>query len=66
MLYRVGKFLFGCQRYVIKVIDYLNLGHFSFRGCSFQRLYTNMNYNNVDVHYSVLNLLNECILLRDN
>jgi len=37
--------------------------HFSFRGCSFQRLYTNMNYKNVSVDYSVRNLLNECILL---
>jgi len=58
--------LFGCQRYGIKVIDYLNMGHFSFCGCSFQRLYTNMNYNNVDVDYSVLNLLPEYILLIEN
>jgi len=58
--------LFECQRYGIKVIDYLNMGHFSFRGCSFQRLCTNINYNNVDVDYSVLNLSNECILLIDN
>jgi len=58
--------LFGCQRYGIKVIDYLNMGYFSFRGYSYQRLYTNMNYNNVDVDYNVLNLLNESILLRDN
>jgi len=50
----------------IEVIDYLKMGHFSFRGCSFHRLYTNMNYNNVDVDKSVLNLLNKCILLRDN
>jgi len=42
------------------------MGHFSFRGCSFQRLFTDMNYHNVDVDYSVLNLLYECILLRDN
>jgi len=55
--------LFECQRYGIKVI-YLNTGHSSFRGCSFQRLY--MHFNNVDVDFSVLNLINECILLRDN
>jgi len=58
--------LFGCQRYGIKVIDYLNMGHFSLPGCSFQRLYTNMNYNHVDVDYYVLNLLNEFILISDN
>jgi len=50
----------------IKVIDYLNMGHFSFRSCSFQRLYNNTNHNDVDVDYFVFNLLNECILLRDN
>jgi len=42
------------------------MGHFSFRGCSFQRLYTNRNNTNVDVDYAVRNLLNECNLLRDN
>jgi len=52
------KILCGCKRYGIKVIDYLNMGHFSFRGSTFQRIYTNMNHNNVDVDYSVLNLLN--------
>jgi len=51
---------------VIKAIDYLKMGHFSFCGCSLQRLYTQMNYNNIDVDYAVLNLLNECLLLRDN
>ena len=41
------------------------MGQFSFRGGSFQKLYTNMNYSNNDVDFYVINLLNECILLRD-
>ena len=41
------------------------MGQFFFRGGSFQKLYTNMNYSNNDVDFYVLNLLNECILLRD-
>jgi len=50
--------LLGCQRYGIKVTDYRN---FYFRGCSFNRFYTNMTYINVYVDYFVVNLLSECI-----
>jgi len=58
--------LVGCRRYGINVLDYLNKGHYTFRGCSFQRLHT-MNYNNVDVdYYYVVNFFNECILQRNN
>ena len=53
--------LFGCQRYGIKVLDYFCVGQLSFRGCSFQKLYTNMNYSNNDVDFYVINLLNEFI-----
>ena len=59
--------LFGCHRYGIKVLDYFyKYIHFSFRGGSFQKLYTNMNYSNMYVDFCVINLLNECILLRDH
>jgi len=58
--------LFGCQRYGIKVLDYFYMGHFSFRGNSFRKLCTSMNYNNNDVDFWAINLLNECILLRDH
>ena len=57
--------LFGCQRYGIKVLDYLGMGQFVLRGGSFQKLYTNTIDSNNDVDFHVLNLLNECILLRD-
>jgi hypothetical protein len=43
--------LFGCQSYGIKVIDYFNIRHFSFRGSSFQRLYAYMNHNNIGVDF---------------
>ena len=36
----LGKIiLFGCQRYGIKVLDYFNMGNFSFPGFSFRKLY---------------------------
>jgi hypothetical protein len=57
--------LFGCQRYGIKVLDYFGMGQFSFCDGSFQKLYTNTNNSNNDVDFHVINLLNECILLRD-
>jgi len=37
-----------------------------FRSGLFQTLYTNMNYGNNDLDVCVINLLNECILLRDH
>jgi len=42
------------------------MGHFSFRGNSFRKLCTSMNYNNNDVDFWAINILNECILLRDH
>ena len=47
--------LSGCQRYGIKVLDYFCMGQFSFRGGSFQKLYTNMNYSNNDVDFYAIN-----------
>ena len=58
--------LFGCQRYGIKVLDYFNMEHFSFRDFSFRKLCTVVyaSRSNIDEDW-VINLLNECILLRD-
>ena len=61
--------LFGCQRYGIKVVDYFYMGLSSFRGSSFWKLRTNctaiglQHKNNAQW---LVNLLNECILLRDH
>jgi len=55
--------LVGCQRYGLKVCDFLTMSPFFFKGNRFFKLF---NENNEDVvNPCVINLLNESILLRD-
>ena len=56
--------LVGCQRYGMKVCDFLTMGQSALHGNAFRKLY---NKNNADdVEPWVINLLNESILLRDH
>jgi len=71
LLYSLCSSLYGVELWDlsscdVEVVDYYYMGHFSFRGGSFQKLYTYMNCSNNGVDFCVINLLNKCILLRDH
>ena len=55
--------LFGCQRYGLKVCDFLHTGQRFFQGNSFRNLYSKITDDVVEPW--IINLLHECILLRD-
>jgi len=55
--------LFGCEKYGLKVCDFLFMGQSSFCGSSFQKLYDSTNKDNVESW--AINLLHECVLLRN-
>jgi len=56
--------LVGCQRYGLKVCDFLSMGQSAFQDNAFRKLYSKNNID--DVEPWVINLLNESILLRDH
>ena len=56
--------LFGCEKYGLKVCDYLSMGQSSFCGNSFHKLSDSINKDNVESW--VINLLHECVLLRNH
>ena len=56
--------LVGCQRYGLKVRDFLVMSQSEFHGNAFRNLYSKNNAD--DVEPWVINLLNESILLRDH
>ena len=56
--------LVGCQRYGLKVCDFLTMGQSAFHGNAFRKLYSNNNAD--DIEPWVINLLKESIALRDH